>query len=311
VLLLRIKPRQRRRPRRQFWPTTAPGYGAITRVMGGTDGRGFYGNQALGGAISAPVVTTFPFVIPAGYALVVYQTAYNYTPSDASLLTLSGAGNALTLTPGAQRAHNAAGGNDNSVTFFHCAPLPSNCTSCTLDASSLPAGDDGRYGQMVFYIVRDPDTVNGFFTGTPVTNTQTSTTSVNPGALTLPTDNVLELFGASTRGHAADLLPVTESPDEWPDALKHAYFDDIAPGVDYPAAFQNSIIASGAVAARVNTSGSTSTPVWTFTGSSPTTGAAHSVLVAYNILGGTSGKVTKSRRTHPLGMSLGMRRVGR
>jgi hypothetical protein len=286
-LLLRVKPRPRLRPRRQFWPRTAPGYGAITRVMGGTDGRGFYGNQALGGAISAPVVTTFPFVIPANYAIVVFQTTYNYTPSNASLLTLAGASNTLTLTSGAQRAHNAAGSNDNSVTFFH-AVLASDCASCTYDASSLPAGDDGRYGQMVFYIVRDPDTVNGFFTGTPVTNTQTTTTSVNPGTLTLPTNDCLELFGAATRGHTNDLLPVVESPDEWPDELKHAYFDFVPqPTADYPAAFQNSIISSGAVAGRRNTSGVTSTPVWTFTGSSPTTGSAHSVSVAYNILGGT------------------------
>lgn len=287
MLLLRVKPRPRRRPRRQFWPTTAPGYGALTRVMGGTDGRGFYGNDALGGAISAPVVTTFPFAIPAGYGLVVFQTAYNFTPSDASLLTLTGASNTLTLTPGAQTAHDAAGSNDNSVTFFH-AVLASDCTSCTYDASSLPVGDAGRYGQMVFWIVKEPDTVNGFFTCTPVTNTQTSTTSVNPGTITLPTNDCLELFGAATRNHANDLLPVVESPDEWPDALKHAYFDFVPqPAADYPAAFQNSIIASGAAAGRRNTAGGTSTPVWTFTGSSPTTAAAHSVLVAYNILGGT------------------------
>jgi hypothetical protein len=286
-LLLRVKPRPRRRPRwPEFWPASAPGYGALTRVMGGTDGRGFYGNQALGGAISASVVTTFPFVIPAGYALVVFQTAYNYTPPNAALLTLAGASNTLTLTPGAQRAHNASGSDDNSVTFFH-AVLASDCASCTYDASSLPAGDSGRYGQMAFFIVREPDTVNGFFTATPITNTQTLTTSVNPGTLTLPTSDCLELFGAATRGHAADLLPVVESPDEWPDDLKHAYFDATSPGVDYPAAFQNSIISSGAVAGRRNTSGGTSTPVWTFTGSNPTTGSAHSVLVAYNILGGT------------------------
>jgi hypothetical protein len=286
-LLLRVKPRPRRRPRwPEFWPTTAPGYGALTRIMGGTDGRGFYGNQALGGAISAPVVTTFPFVIPAGYGLVVFQTTYNYTPPNAALLTLAGASNTLTLTPGAQTAHDAAGSNDNSVSFFH-AELASDCASCTYDASSLPVGDDGRYGQMVFHIVRDPDTVNGFFTGTPVTNTQLATTSVNPGTLTLPTNDCLELFGAATRGHAADLLPVVESPDEWPDTLKHAYFDTIpGGGLDYPAAFQNSIISSGAVAGRRNTAGGTSTPVWTFTGSTPTTGSAHSVLVAYNILGG-------------------------
>lgn len=286
MLLLRVKPRPIWRPRRRFaWPEF--GMPDVYRLMGGTDGRGFFGNQNLGGAISAPVVKTFPSVIPAGSALIVFQTLYNYTPSDASLFSLTGASNTLTLSTGAQRAHNAAGSNDNSVTFYH-AVLASDCTSCTYDAASLPAGDDGRYGQMAFYVVRYPDTVNGFFTGTPVTNTQTTTTSINPGTLTLPTNNCLELFGSSTRGHANDLLPVVESPDEWPDFLKHEYFDFVPqPTADYPAAFQNSIIASGAVAGRVNTNGGTSTPVWTFTGSSPTTGSAHSVLVAYNILGGS------------------------
>ena len=139
----------------------------------------------------------------------------------------------------------------------------------------------------MFYVVRYPDTVNGFFTGTPVTNTQTSTTSVNPGTITLPTNDCLELFGSATRNHADQLLPVVESPDEWPADLKHEYFNFIPqPTADYPAAFQNSIIASGAVAGRRNRAGGTSTPVWTFTGPSPATGSAHSVLVAYNILGG-------------------------
>jgi hypothetical protein len=286
-LLLRIRPRPRGRPRRRsIWP--AIGLPDVYRVMGGTTGQGWFGNDAAGGRQTSPLVTTFAPVIPAGYSLVVYQTLYNYTPSDASLLALAGASNTLTLTPGAQRAHDASGSNDNSVTFYHSGPLANSCSSCTYDMTGLPAGDDGRYGQMQFYVVRYPDTVNGFFTATPVTNSQTSTTSVNPGTLTLPTNNCLELFGASTRGHANDLLPVVESPDEWPDELKHQYFDFVPqPAADYPAAFQNSTIASGAVAGRVNTSGGTSTPVWTFTGSGPATGAAHSVLVAYNILGGT------------------------
>jgi hypothetical protein len=288
MLLLRVKSKSRRRLRRVFPSGLVSAFSPLTRIMGGTDGRGFYGNQALGGAISAPVVTTFPVPIPAGAGLVVYQSTYDYTPSNAALLTLSGSGNALTLSAGAQTAHNATGGNDNSVSFFH-AVLASDCTSCTYDASSLAPGDTGRYGQMVFYVVRDPDTVNGFYTCTPVTNSQTSTTSVNPGTLTLPTTDCLELFGAATRGHADDLLPVIESPDEWDDDLKHTYFDTIvglSPG--YPAAFMNSVISSGPVAGRRKTGGGTSTPVWTFTGPNPTTASAHSVHVAYNILNGVA-----------------------
>ena len=80
MLLLRVKPRPRWRPRRQFWPTTAPGYGAITRVMGGTDGRGWWGNDAFGGADST-VSTTFGPVIPAGYGVIVCLAIYGYTPA--------------------------------------------------------------------------------------------------------------------------------------------------------------------------------------------------------------------------------------
>lgn len=268
-------------------PTVDLGFAPVTRYMGGTQETGWFGNEALGGAHTTPLVKTFDPPIPAGFGFVVFQTLYNYTPSDASLLTLDGSGNTLTLTPGAQRAHDSAGGNDNSVTFYHCV-LASDCASCTFDPTSLPGGDNGRYGQIVFYAVKDPDTTNGFFTATPVTNVQTTTTSVNPGTLSLPTTNCLELFGSATRNHADQLLPVVESPDEWPDELKHEYFDTIpGGGVDYPAAFQNSIISSGAVAGRVNTSGTTSTPVWTFTGPTPATATALSVLVAYNILGGS------------------------
>jgi len=273
--------------------------------MGGTTDEGYFGNENTGGAVNS-VTTTFDVPIPAGYGLIVYQSLYNYTPSDASLWLLTGSGNTLAKTTGAQTAHNAAGSNDNSVTFYHCI-LASDCSSATYDATALAAGDTGRYGQIVFYVVKNPDTVNGFYTCTPVTNTQTTTTSVNPGTLTLPTDDCLELFGAATRGHSNDLLPVAESPDEWPDALKHAYFDDASGS--YPGAFQNSIIASGPVAGRRNTNGGTSTPVWTFTGSGPSTGSAHSVLVAYNILGGTAGgRATKNTRSHSLGFRLGIGR---
>jgi hypothetical protein len=258
----------------------------VYRVMGGDDGRGWFGNDAFGGRITAPVVKTFPSVIPAGAGLVVFQSLYNFTPSDASLFALTGASNTLTLTPGAQRAHDAAGSNDGSVTFYH-AVLANDCTSCTFDASSLPAGDDGRYGHLVFYVVKNPDTVNGFFTGTPVTNTQTTTTTINPGTITLPTNKTLELFGFTNRGHTEDLLPLSISPAVFPVDLQHTKLHVVTDSPNDFGSVHNSITQSGSVIGYVNESGGTHTPSVTFTGSSPTTAAAHSVLVAYNILGGS------------------------
>jgi hypothetical protein len=286
VLLLRITPRLRRRLRPALtWPQVA--MPDVYRVMGGTDGRGWFGNDALGGRQTSPLVTTFSPVIPAGYGLVVFQALYNYTPSDASLLALAGASNTLTLTPGAQRAHDAAGSNDGSVTFYHSGPLASSCSSCTYDMTGLPAGDDGRYGQMVFFVVRYPDTVNGFFTGTPVTNTQTTTTSVDPGTITLPTNKTLELFGWTNRGHTEDLLPLSISPAVFPVDLQHSKLHVVTDSPTDFGSVHNSITQSGSVMGYVNEAGGTHTPSVTFTGSSPTTAAAHSVLVAYNILGGS------------------------
>jgi hypothetical protein len=302
LLLLRAKPRPRLRPRRPSWLQSEPVYGAVTRIMGGTDGRGWFGNDAFGGRIVAPVTTTFATAIPAGYGLILHQTLYNYTPSDASLLSLAGSGNALALSAGAQRAHNSAGSNDGSVTFYHTV-LASPCSSITYDASSLPAGDDGRYGHMVMYVVAAPDLVNGFYTATPRTNTQVSTTSVNPGTITLTTSDSLVLFGWVNRNHSEDLLPLSISPAVFPTELQHTKLHVVTNSPTDFGSVHNSITQSGSVMAyRRQAPGGTFTPVVTFTGPSPTTAAAHSVLAAYNILGGTAtgGFVPFTRRTIPM-----------
>lgn len=288
MLQLLFKPTRRQRPLRRF-VLLADEWGDVTRIMGGTDNRGWFGNDAFGGADNS-VTTTFSPAIPAGYGLIAFQSLYNYTPSDASLWALTGSGNALALSTGAQRAHNAAGSNDGSVTFYHCV-LASNCSSCTYDATALAAGDSGRYGQIVFYVVKNPDTTNGFYTGTPVTNTQTSTTSVNPGTITLPTNDCLELFGWTNRGHTEDLLPLSISPSVFPTELQHTELHVVTSSPSEFGSVHNSITQSGSVMGYRNQSGGTHTPTVTFTGSSPTTAAAHSVLVAYNIAGGAVASV--------------------
>jgi hypothetical protein len=280
VLLLRVKPRSRRRPRRQFWPTTAPGYGALTRVMGGTDGRGWWGNDALGGADST-VSTTFGPVIPAGYGVIVCMAIYGYTPADASLLSIAGSGNTLTLDD----QIGYGGGVGGSVNFFS-GILANDCNSIGYDATSLPAGDNGRYGHMVFYLVRSPDTVNGFKTVTGVTNVQTTSTTVAPGTLTPATNDMLVIMGWTNRGHTEDLLPLNV-PTEFGTDLQHTKLHVVTNSPTDFGSVHNSITQSGSFIATRYTAGTAYSPVVTFQGTSPASAEVRSVLTAYNILGGS------------------------
>lgn len=257
-------------------------------IAGGTDGRCFFGNDALGGRITAPVVLTFEQPIPAGQGIVIFQTRYNQTPTDAAEWSAAGSGNTVLFASNAQRAHDSAGSNDNSVNYFYFVTA-SECASVTYDASGLPAGDNGRYGQIVVHVTERPDTVNGFYTATGAVNTQTSVSTINFSTFTLPTTNGYVMKGTATRNHADQLCPVTQSPSTAPTYLTHPYFDDIPqPAADYPSGFQNSVIASGACTSQVITGGGTlSGHTWTLTGPSPTTGSAGSVMTAFNLQGGS------------------------
>lgn len=262
-------------------------------IAGGTDGRCFFGNQALGGAISAPVVFDFTqpetgwisTPLPAGQGVVIFQTRYNQTPSDAAEWSAGGSGNTVLFADDAQRAHNSSGGNDNSVNYFYFKTV-SACPDVTYDASGLPAGDDGRYGQIVIHVTEQP--AESFYTATGAVNTQTSTATINFGSLTLPTTRSWVMKGAGTRGHAVDLCPVTQSPTTALARLSHPYFNTIpSPGVDYPAAFQNSIISSGPCTSEVDESGGTRTgDTWTMSAATANVGSVHT---AFNLAGGTTG----------------------
>lgn len=285
MLQVRFKPTPRRRPRRSFWPVTSPGYGAITRVMGGTDGRGWWGNDAFGGADST-VSTTFGPVIPAGYGVIVCLAIYGYTPADASLLSIAGASNTLTMDD----QIDYGGGVGGSVTFFSSV-LVSDCNAIGYDATSLPAGDNGRYGQMMFYLVRSPDTVNGFKTATGITRVQTSTsvidtTSLGANPLLPPTSDVLAILGWTNRGHTEDLLPLTV-PSEFETDLQHTKLHTFTNSPTDFGSVHNSITQSGSFIATRYTAGTAYAPVVTFEGPSPTSSEVRSVLTAYNILGGS------------------------
>jgi hypothetical protein len=253
----------------------------VYMIMGGATGLGYFGDEGNGGADNDHT-NTFQFGgIPAGQAIAVGLSLYNYTPVDASLLTILGSGNSLELTDGIDDGAS----NDGSFTWFHTpSPLSSTCTGINFDATALPAGDDGRYGQIGFLIMRYPDTVNGIYTATAVTNAQTSTTTIDPGTLTLPTTKGVRVVGGTVRGHADDNAPVTTAPNEFETWMRHSEWTvDVQPPTGY-SCWQNSVIQSGFFGAEEYEDESSWTPVITLSAS---TGAARSVATSYNVAGGT------------------------
>jgi hypothetical protein len=253
----------------------------VYMITGGTTGLGYFGSEDGGGADSTGSVP-FPFGgIPADQAIAVGLSLYNYTPSDASLMTINGSGNSLTKTAGVDDGAS----NDGSYTWFHTpTPLTSVCTEVGYDGTSLPAGDDGRYGQIVALVMRYPDTVNGIYTATAVTNVQTSVTAINAGTLALPTTECVEAWGCAHRGHYDDFTPIVTTPDEFTAELRHARWTAAGqPPTDYPA-WHNSTTQSGPAGAKRTSGGGTSSITVTL---DTATGAARSVHTAYNLMGGT------------------------
>lgn len=253
----------------------------VYTVMGGTTGLGFFGSDDAGGADSTGSVL-FPFGgIPANQAIAVGLSLYNYTPSDASLMTINGSGNSLVKSAGVDDGAS----NDGSYTWFHTpTPLTSVCTEVGWDGTSLPAGDDGRYGQIAALVMRYPDTVNGIYTTTAVTNAQTSTTTINPGTVTMGTSKGVRVFGGTLRGHSDTNAPVTAAPNEFATHMRHSEWAvTVTPPSGY-SCWQNSVIQSGYFGAEEYEDETTWTPIITLSAS---TGAARSVATSYNVMGGT------------------------
>jgi hypothetical protein len=264
-----------------IYKATVSPFDPITRIMGGTDDRGWFGNDAFGGADNA-VSTTFSPAIPAGYGVIVCLALYGYTPTDASLLTIAGSGNSLTLND----QISYGGGVGGSVSFFSSV-LTSDCSSIGYDATALAAGDNGRYGQMMFYIIQEPDLTNGFKTVTGVTNVQTPSTTVAPGTITPATDDCLIIMGWTNRGHTEDLLPLSGT-GSFDSTLEHTELHVTTSSPTEFGSVHNSITQSGSFVAVRHTTGVAFTPTITFTGPSPSSGEVRSVLTAYNISGGSA-----------------------
>jgi hypothetical protein len=274
---------------------------SIYMVMGGTETEGWFGHDGKGGADSTADIVFDP-AVPAGAAIVVVMTVYGADPT-LSLVSDDG-GNTWTIDK--QVAYNSSGGDGQggSVTVFRSV-LTSSCSTFNYDATSLSAGSAGRYGQLGAYVFAEPDTVNGFFTATPVSNTQFTASTITAGTLAPATNKAFFIFVGDNRGHTENLKPYTK-PSGYSDAsLIHSEID----GDGEESAVHDSITQSGWWFGKLVETSTPDSSTFVF---STTTAEARSIRIVYNLMGGTaSGKVTKSRRTHPLGMNLGMRRLGR
>jgi hypothetical protein len=295
-------------------------------VMGGTTvtaasppNQGWFGRDSAGGADSTDRVTfaqdvttsdgvrTIGAPVLAGQLLMPVMGLFG-GDAETTDYTVDGASN--TILKDVQAAWGS--GNPASATCFSSL-LVSNCDY--IEYNGPGSGFNKRYGQHGCFVSERPDPL-AYRSVTGVARVvDTSSATIDPGGVTplVPdTDLCFVIFVATNQGHSADLLPLTYDNTNFVAALCHSQLnaDDGVPDSNTTGATHNSDHNSGWWMGRVYTTGTSYAPTVTF---QTTSGYSRSVLMAYNLAGGNpvGGKVTKSRRTHPLGMSLGMRRVGR
>lgn len=242
----------------------------IYLVSGGTTGACWFGSEADGGADSVDTIN-FPVPVLANQGIIPVLSNFAHDPSTSRISDSGG----HTWNLGVQSPH--IDGVQGSFTTFHIVTTTA-VNTVTYDATALSAGDAGRFGQFGAFVVETPDTVNGFFTATPVHAEQSNVSTVNPGSLTPATTLYLLIFGGNNRGHTSDLKPYT-FPSGYELALTH-------PGINGDGAYSavhNSTTQSGWWFGFVQTATTAQNKTFGF---SATTGGARSILAAYNILGG-------------------------
>jgi hypothetical protein len=252
---------------------------SVYLVMGGTETEGWFGSEAKGGPDSVTDVT-FPDAVPIGAAVVVVMSVYQYNPT---LSEVSDDGGNTWVIDKQEAAIIGGGSVSASVTLFRSI-LASPCNVFTYDATALPAGDAGRYGQLGAYVFNRPDTVNGFFTATPASNTQTSTSSVAPGTVTPDTNKSFCVFAGNNRGHTENLKPYVKPSGYTDTDLIHSEID--ADGAE--SAVHNSTTQSGWWFGKHITTYTAETPTFGF---AATTSGALSVFAIYNVQGGLANAV--------------------
>lgn len=262
----------------------------VYRLMGGTQGTGWFGNDNAGGADSSDTLV-HPTFVPVNQLVVYGSSLYNHTPTAAELISDDGS-NAWVKRTGV--AHNDLGAhNDGSWTFYDSL-LSSPLTSITINTSSV-LGDNAKWGQAMAWVIENPDTVNGYATAIPIIRSQTDATVIDPtnggsNPLLPPTTLGLALWGITNRGHTEDFLPIVISDARFSELLHHTQLHVITNLGSTPpvyGSFHNSYTQSGSGLGAVISDGLPISPTIDFNGPVGLSARTHSVLMFYNILGGT------------------------
>jgi hypothetical protein len=295
-------------------------------VMGGTTvtaasppNQGWFGHDGAGGADGTDRVTfaqdittddgvrTIGAPVLAGQLLIPVMGLYG-GDAETTDYTVDGASN--TILKDVQAAWGS--GSPASATCFSCLTV-SNCDY--IEYNGPGSGSNKRYGQHGCYVSERPDPLTYRSVTGVARVVNTSSATIDPGGVTPLVPNTtlcFVIFVATNQGHSVDLLPLVYDDVNFVPALCHSQLnkDEGVPDANTTGATHNSDHSSGWWLGRVYTAGTSYAPTVTF---QTTSGYHRAVLMAYNLSGGSpvGGKATKSRRTHPLGMALGMRRMGR
>lgn len=204
-----------------------------------------------------------------------------------------------------------AGGADPNVpgsALFESPAIGSNTTAPTVTVDVDPGGSGTGYWTTSVVVVKSPSTDDGTRISSAtkdfrptIADPGTIPTIVPFGTGTKTTDHWVAIVFGFNRGHAADadISDPTEG-GTWTQVVHNE---------------ESSQFWSGLGAYLEGTATSSLTPTMVITrNDSNTVTKTRGVFIIVNLADGTpvgGGNVTKSRRTHPLGMNLGMRRMGR
>lgn len=270
-------------------------------IMGGTTvtaasptNQGWFGRESAGGSDGTDRVTfaqdvtstangvrTIGAPVLAGQLLMPVMGLFGGDAEEADF-TLDGASNEILKD--VQAAWGS--GNPASATCFSSL-LEEDCDY--IEYTGPGSGDNKRYGQFGCFVSERPDPLTyRSVTGVArVVNTGSAT--IDPGGVTplVPdTDLCFVIFVGTNQGHSGDFLPLVYDDVNFLAKLCHSQLneDEGVPDSNTTAATHNSDHNSGWWLGRVYTTGTPYAPTMTF---QTDTGYSRSVLMAYNLAGGS------------------------
>lgn len=271
-------------------------------VMGGTTvtaatptNQGWFGRESAGGSDGTDRVTfaqditadtgvrTIGAPVLTGQLLMPVIGLYG-GDAETTDFTLDGASN--DILKDIQAAWGS--GSPASATCFSSL-LEEDCDY--IEYNGPGSGDNKRYGQFGCFVSERPDPLTYRSVTGVARVVDTSSATISPGGVTplVPdTDLCFVIIVATNQGHSSDLLPLVSKPSGFSTALEHTQLEvDEGGGVadtNITGATHNSDHNSGWWLGRVYTDGTSYAPAVTF---QTTTGYSRSVLMAYNLAGGS------------------------